>query len=377
MSAPVKAWVSQGLVFLRSANCGLDKGLLNRKANNFPRALGNHQITRGRKRSTRHPSWFVPQQPSETDEDLTAENQEYISELVQARYAQQKSPLKDGPWERGVWTRSTRRTGVLALKIGVLPQWTKEGHKFYTTLLQVLDNHVIRYNPPEVVRNSFGWQPYWGTKYGIVVVGALSCDPHEFSKEYNNLFSEACVPPKRRLTRFLVTPEAAIQPGTPLNATHYRVGDVVDVQAKTIDHGFQGVIKRWGMKGMPKTHGTTKSHRKMGSAAGTGTKGSIWKGKRMPGHMGADWRALRGLTIHRINYRYNVLYVTGPCLPGPNHAYVRVMDTVLPRRKNSDSPPLMPTCYPEDLEGPLPEEAFHDDLFQFTEPSIAYKEDKK
>lgn len=72
-----------------------------------------------------------------------------------------------------------------------------------------------------------------------------------------------------------------------------------------------------------------------------------------------------------------MLYVTGPCLPGPNHAYVRVMDTVLPRRKNLDRPPLMPTCYPEDLEGPLPEEAFHDDLFQFTEPSITYKEDKK
>lgn len=68
------------------------------------RVLCNHQITRGRKRSTRNPSWFVQQQPSETDEDLTPENQEYLSELVQARYAQHKSPLKDGPWERGVWT---------------------------------------------------------------------------------------------------------------------------------------------------------------------------------------------------------------------------------------------------------------------------------
>lgn len=42
-----------------------------------------------------------------------------------------------------------------------------------------------------------------------------------------------------------------------------------------IDHGFQGVVKRWGMKGMPASHGVTKAHRKMGSTGGGGVSNLI------------------------------------------------------------------------------------------------------
>ena len=55
----------------------------------------------------------------------------------------------------------------------------------------------------------------------------------QYTKAYNHLFLKAGTPPKRKLTRFLVTPDAAVQPGTPLSALHFQVGDYVDVQAKT------------------------------------------------------------------------------------------------------------------------------------------------
>ncbi|CAH8579184.1 unnamed protein product [Dicrocoelium dendriticum] len=58
--------------------------------------------------------------------------------------------------------------------------------------------------------------------------------------------------------------------GTPLCVHHFRVGDHLDVTARTINRGFQGVIERWGMKGGPAAHGSTKFHRRMGSAAGMG-----------------------------------------------------------------------------------------------------------
>ena len=45
-----------------------------------------------------------------------------------------------------------------------------------------------------------------------------------------------------------------------------------------IDHGFQGVVKRWGMKGMPASHGVTKAHRKMGSTGGGGVSASSGDG---------------------------------------------------------------------------------------------------
>jgi large subunit ribosomal protein L3 len=81
-------------------------------------------------------------------------------------------------------------------------------------------------------------------KVGMLVVGALSCDPRKFTRAYNGLFEKAGVPPKRKLTRFFITPNSVIKPGTPLYATHFRCGDYVDVQARAIDYGFQ-VNHRW------------------------------------------------------------------------------------------------------------------------------------
>jgi hypothetical protein len=70
---------------------------------------------------------------------MTPENASFMQEIVQETYANQDSPLKDGPWKRGEFTTipETIRTGVLGLKLGTLPQWNKKGRKFYVTLVQV------------------------------------------------------------------------------------------------------------------------------------------------------------------------------------------------------------------------------------------------
>ncbi|WAR11989.1 RM03-like protein [Mya arenaria] len=107
----------------------------------------------------------------------------------------------------------TRRTGVIGIKIGVIPQWKRDGTKILCQLVQVVDNHVIRYTPPEQYEKSLGFNPHWrGKGFGSVVVGALSCTPFNFTKAYTNLFLEAGVPPKRIMSRFWITPDAAVQP---------------------------------------------------------------------------------------------------------------------------------------------------------------------
>lgn len=55
----------------------------------------------------------------------------------------------------------------------------------------------------------------------------------KYTPSYLKLFENSGVPPKRKLTKFMITPNAAVQPGTPLFASHFRVGDYVDVGAKT------------------------------------------------------------------------------------------------------------------------------------------------
>lgn len=371
-----------GLIFTQACNAFQNSLLRNLKL--APRVAVQVQSVREIRRSCYRRPWHTVRtlSPYWKKKELTAENEEFLQQTVLDRYKEKvgESPLKDGPWERNEWTTRTSRCGVLAVKIGVIPQWTKAGEKFYTTLLQVLDNHVIRYIPPEeYAKYNTPNNQKKSPRHGSIVVGALSTDPFKFTKAYCGLFAEAGVPPKRKLTRFFVTPDAAIQPGTPLYANHFQVGSYVDVQAKTIGHGFQGVVKRWGFKGGPASHGTTKWHRRPGNIGGGRGKSKVFKGKKMPGHMGMAWSTLKGLKIWRIDTKYNILYVHGQAVPGPTHCYVRIFDTSLFYRREAmlQTPPIMPTFFPGDEGENQDEELFDEELFQFNQPSIIIADTEK
>lgn len=107
-------------------------------------------------------------------------------------------------------------------------------HSFH--YFQIVDNHVISYIPPKdfiVNKKRLGRRFYKEGKLGCLVVGSVNCDPQMFTREYNGLFAKAGVMPKKLLTRFPIHPCAAIQPGTPLYAAHFKVGDYVDITGKT------------------------------------------------------------------------------------------------------------------------------------------------
>ncbi|XDV34290.1 hypothetical protein PO909_004460 [Leuciscus waleckii] len=156
---------------------------------------------------------------------------------------------------------------------------------------------------------------------------------------YLEIFRNAGVPPKQKLTTFCVSDNSIIKPGTPLYAAHFRPGQYVDVTAKTIGKGFQGVMKRWGFKGQPASHGQTKTHRRPGALG----PGGIW----------------------RVNTKYNVLYVNGS-VPGHRNCIVKVRDTVLPTRFEKNKSPPFPTFF-ADGDEELPEDLYDEDMFQFGE----------
>lgn len=314
------------------------------------------------------------------DESITADNQEFLNKVLIDKYSQKDSPLKNAPWKRGEFDADgvNKRLGVLAIKLGSIPQWSKDGKKFYATMLQVLDNHVIDYVPPEaLLEKSINLRKR--TKeglYGMAIVGAMSSDPRLYTPQYLDLFKNCGVPPKRKLTKFMITENAACQPGTPLYANHYRVGDYVDVGAKTIGFGFQGVMKRFGFKGGPRSHGSTKFHRKRGTIGSGRDRGPI-KGMKQAGRMGSNWKHLMGLRIWRINTKYNILYIQGPAIPGPTHCYVRINDSCLPKNKHNlqmENHPPFPTFFPEDLEKQMPEDLFLEDIHKFTEDTIRFED---
>ncbi|XP_035213051.1 39S ribosomal protein L3, mitochondrial-like isoform X2 [Stegodyphus dumicola] len=332
-----------------------------------------------RKQRGIYDNYWVPKKRKYTDDKITSENRDFLQEVISERFLKPgESPLKNQVEnERAKWTPNSVRTGLIARKIGIYPMWTKDGKRILTTLLQVVDNHVIRYNPPEIFSQSKYSNVYLKDKskvLGSLVVGAESADPQLFTAAYNGLFAESGVMPKKRLTYFRITPDAKIEPGTPLFANHFRVGDYVNIRGITRYHGFQGVMKRWGFKGGPATHGCTKSHRRPGCIGG-GRKRGVWKGKKMPGLMGGYRRLMAGLKIWRINTKYNVIYVQGRAVPGVTNNYCYIYDCYKEKKRHTeDNPPPFPTYYPEDSAGLLPEDIFDEKLHNFSDPSIIVEE---
>lgn len=339
----------------------------------------NFRVIRPKKR---FPAWLPRQDRNDRkDAYITPENQKFIKEVIEDKYGRKYSeigtnvsPLNTKVIEpKSTWTPASRRTGVIAKKIGIYPMWLKNGTKVTTTLLQVIDNHVIKYIPPEE------WRPVVGKKeiqvkrkLGCLVVGAESVDPQTVTKEYLSIFEKSGVLPKKLLTRFAVTPDAILQPGTPLLAGHFAPNQVVDIRAKTIDRGFQGVMKRWGFHGMPATHGVTKTHRRGGNIGSGGAKARVMPGTKMPGHMGNRLRIIRGYQILRVNTKYNVIWVQGQNIPGETNTLLWIYDTLLPLRKLKD-PPQFPTYLPSP-ENTLPEDMWSDLVHQYGEPTIEYQE---
>ncbi len=111
-------------------------------------------------------------------------------------------------------------------------------------------------------------------------------------------------------------------PGAEIKVDIFAPGERVKITGTTKGRGFQGVVHRYGFGGGPGSHGNTR-HRKPGSI-GPGTDPSrVIKGKRMPGHMGAERHTELGLTVVRVDAERNLLFVRG-AVPGSKNGIVTV-----------------------------------------------------
>jgi len=95
----------------------------------------------------------------------------------------------------------------------------------------------------------------------------------------------------------------------------FKTGDLLKVTGISKGKGFAGVVKRWGFKGGPKTHGQSDRQRAPGSIGQTTTPGRVFKGKKMAGRLGGQKVTVSGLTLMEIEQKEKILLVKG-LVPG-------------------------------------------------------------
>ena len=217
------------------------------------------------------------------------------------------------------WTLRDKRCGALAIKVGMLPVWDGWGERHACTVLFLDSNIIVSHKTVE----KHG--------YRAVQVAAGERKKKKVKKvvmgQYEHL-PELAEQPPYIMREFRVTEDACLpEVGSRLHARHFVPGQNVDVSGITKGKGFQGGIKRHGFGGMPATHGTSKSHRAIGSTGQCQDPGKVFKGKKMPGQMGGDRVTKQNLRIVKIDRGRNLLFVKG-AVPGNKGGFVEIRDAV-------------------------------------------------
>jgi len=129
----------------------------------------------------------------------------------------------------------------------------------------------------------------------------------------------------RVLREFRTDDLGEVEPGAVLGIDVFAIGDKVNISGISKGRGFQGTIKRHGFSRGPETHGS-RNHRKPGSIGNSAWPGRVFKGKKLPGHMGTNRETVKNLTIVDIKHEDNLLLVKG-AVPGFKTGILEVRKT--------------------------------------------------
>lgn len=150
--------------------------------------------------------------------------------------------------------------------------------------------------------------------YNAIQVGYGDIREKLVTKPIAGHMKKAGAPLKRTLREYRVEDCSAFELGQEIKVDVFEAGDIVDVQGTSKGKGFQGTIARYGFARGPMTHGS-HNKRKPGSVGACADPGKVIKGKRMPGHGGAQTVTVQNIEVVAVDTDKNVLLVKG-AVPG-------------------------------------------------------------
>ena len=222
------------------------------------------------------------------------------------------------------------KKGILGRKIGMTQVFTKSGKLIPVTIVSVEPNVVTQI---KTVAND---------GYDAIQLGFDTKREKLATKASVGITNKANTTPKRFFKEIRGVDVSEYTVGQEVKADIFTVGEVVDVTGTTKGHGFQGVIKRHGQSTGPMGHGS-HYHRGPGSM-GTMRPMRVFKGKKLPGHMGTLTVTIQNLEIVAVDLENNCILVKGS-IPGPKKSLVIIKSSVKKPGKVNESENLV--CYTE------------------------------
>ncbi len=203
--------------------------------------------------------------------------------------------------------------GILGRKLGMTQVFTKSGKLIPVTVIEVEPNVVTQIK----IKENDG--------YEAIQLGFDTKREKLATKASIGITNKANTTPKRFFREIRGVDVNNYSLGQEIKADIFTEGEVVDVTGTTKGKGFQGVIKRHGQSRGPMGHGS-HYHRGPGSM-GTMRPMRVFKGKKLPGHMGTLTVTIQNLEIVMVDVENNVILVKGN-VPGPKKSLVVIKTAV-------------------------------------------------
>ena len=205
--------------------------------------------------------------------------------------------------------------GIIGKKLGMTQLFDESGRVVPVTVIEAGPCTVVQKKTVE----SDGYQ--------AVQLGYVEVSAKKVNKAAKGHFDKADVAPKKTLREFRLADISAMNVGDILKADVFAAGDKIDVVGVSKGKGYQGTIKRWNGHRLRESHGTGPVARHAGSMGSCSTPSRVFKGKKLPGHMGAERVTVQNLTVVKVDVENNLIAVKG-AVPGPKGAVVTIHDSV-------------------------------------------------
>ncbi len=208
---------------------------------------------------------------------------------------------------------------ILGKKLGMTQIFTAEGKVVPVTVVESGKTVVIQ---NKTVEND---------GYNAVQLGFGAVKDKHVTKPMKGHFDKAGVAPVKFIREFRLSAPSEYEVGQVIGVDTFAENDLIDVTGVSKGKGFAGGIKRHNFRRGPMGHGS-KSHREPGSIGPmiSGGGGKVFKGKKLPGRMGADKVTVQRLTVVRIDPERNLILIKG-AIPGPKGSFVVIKNTVKPK----------------------------------------------